>query len=251
MSTLSQGVNRALPPRYVEGAAVAFSTVNIVLVGTAAVASAVRDTTDTVDIRWTGTLSANITVAGAGGLDAGVEAASTWYAIHVIAGSALPVAALLSLSATAPVLPAGYTHFRRVGWVRNDAGSAFVIFYQRGSDRERIVYYDASVFALVSGGAVVFTPVSLAVSMPPTSQRVTLFTGYIQATAGNFFSLRPTGSASGGPPYGGSTGVVTAAGGLKTEQLHMPTSAAQSIDYINAAAGGLLNIAVAAWWDDL
>lgn len=82
--------------------------------------------------------TANITVAGAGGLDAGAPAANTWYALHVICNaSGGLVSALLSLSATAPALPAGYTSFRRVSWVRTTAVAAIVQKAQRTGDTVR------------------------------------------------------------------------------------------------------------------
>lgn len=61
--------------------------------------------------------------AGANGLDVGAansQAASTWYSVWVIWNGAT-TAGLLSLSATAPTLPGGYTHAARVGWVKTDA----------------------------------------------------------------------------------------------------------------------------------
>ncbi|WP_273819520.1 phage tail protein [Pseudomonas asplenii] len=66
-------------------------------------------------------LSINSAVIGVNGLDSGALAASNWYSVWVIWSSASGVAGLLSLSATAPTLPSGYTHKARVGWVRTDA----------------------------------------------------------------------------------------------------------------------------------
>lgn len=59
---------------------------------------------------------------GANGLDSGLLAALSWYSVWVIwNGSA--AAGLLSLSATTPKMPSGYTHKARVGWVRTDASA--------------------------------------------------------------------------------------------------------------------------------
>jgi len=76
-------------------------------------------------------LTVNIAALGANGRDAGSEAANTWYSIWVIRGTS-GTAGLLSTSATSPTMPAGYTKKRRVGWVRNDAASSFLKFYQIG-----------------------------------------------------------------------------------------------------------------------
>jgi hypothetical protein len=69
-------------------------------------------------------LTINIATSGANGLDTGSEASSTWYYPYVIYNPATATTAgLLSLSATSPTLPNGYTYFRRVGAVRNNGSS--------------------------------------------------------------------------------------------------------------------------------
>lgn len=84
-------------------------------------------------------LTTSITSSGANGLDTGSEASSTWYAIHVITNATGSlVAGLLSVSASAPTLPTGYTKFRRVGWVRNNGSSNFVAFERIGDQ----IYYN-------------------------------------------------------------------------------------------------------------
>ena len=66
-------------------------------------------------------LSINAAAAGVNGLDTGALAASTWYAVHVIYNPTTQAAAgVLSLSATVPTLPAGYTMSARCGWIRTD-----------------------------------------------------------------------------------------------------------------------------------
>jgi len=63
-------------------------------------------------------------VSGAGGLDTGTVAVSTWYAVHAAYNPTTDdLAGLLSLSATAPTLPDGYTYAARLGWVRADASA--------------------------------------------------------------------------------------------------------------------------------
>lgn len=68
--------------------------------------------------------SVSLTVAGsssgANGLDTGALAITTWYSVWVI-WNGTDTSGLLSLSATAPTLPNGYTHKTRVGWIRTDA----------------------------------------------------------------------------------------------------------------------------------
>ncbi len=71
---------------------------------------------------------------GANGLDAGALAASTWYHAFVV-GTADGTAALLaSTSASAPVLPVGYTLKRRIGSFRTD-GSGHILPFAQNGDR--------------------------------------------------------------------------------------------------------------------
>lgn len=84
-------------------------------------------------------VSPNMGSSGAGGLDTGAEANSTWYSIWVIYNPATnTVSSLFSTSATAPTMPSGYTFKMRVGWVRNDGSSNFLRFKQFG---RRVNYF--------------------------------------------------------------------------------------------------------------
>src|SRR4030095_5740620 len=58
-------------------------------------------------------LTVNTATVGANGLDTGVLAATTWYSLWVI-WNGTTTSGLISLSATAPTMPGGYTHKARV-----------------------------------------------------------------------------------------------------------------------------------------
>lgn len=64
-------------------------------------------------------IAPSLASSGVNGLDTGASTASTWYSVWVI-WNGTTTAGLLSLSATAPTMPSGYTHKARVGWVRTD-----------------------------------------------------------------------------------------------------------------------------------
>lgn len=107
------------------------------------------------------------------GLDVGIAANDTWYAVYVIADSlgVNPTSGLFSLSATAPTLPLGYDLFRRVGWVRN-LTAAFATYMIDGTQSRRQISYttENSAFVLLSAGAATtYTAVSASSAMPPTS----------------------------------------------------------------------------------
>lgn len=116
------------------------------------------------------------TVVGANGLDSGTLAANQKYAVHAITNdTGLLVGGLLSLSATAPTLPAGYTKFRRIGWIFIGAGPSKLIiqFFQQG-DWWWFVDPVQFSFAAING------TLSFATAVPPTS-RLAAFTSLIQS----------------------------------------------------------------------
>lgn len=195
--------NLPLPDGYVSGARITYATAATVTIGTTGQKSAARDSTDVENIRWTGTLTANLAASGAGGLDTGSEAADTWYAVHVIGGGGNPAAALLSTSATAPTLPGTYTIFRRVGWIRNDAASNLYEFVQWGGGADRQYHWResaATVQVLTAGTATTFTDVSLAGFVPPTSTRAYLNVRHQASGTDDHVKIRPDGSAEADPP---------------------------------------------------
>jgi hypothetical protein len=70
-------------------------------------------------------LTINCATTGANGLDTGSLAADTWYYVWAIADTTnLVTAGLMSLSATAPTLPSGYTKKRLIGYRKTNSGGA-------------------------------------------------------------------------------------------------------------------------------
>lgn len=136
--------------------------------------------------------SVNLTIAGtsvgANGLDAGALAVSTWYSVWVISNG-VTTAGLLSLSATAPTLPSGYTFAARIGWIRTDstANKYPLSFIQRG----RRVQYKT-----IAGSNVTVFPV--AVSGVATFPAAVSTTSFIPSTAGKIsITLQENGSVTG------------------------------------------------------
>lgn len=104
----------------------------------------------------------DITVSGAGGLDTGSEASSTWYYVWLIYNGST-VAALLSLSSTAPTMPSGYTYKSLVGCVYNNASSNFRRFVQRDNRIQSNEVWTA----LAAGTASSLTAIDLSTFVPP------------------------------------------------------------------------------------
>lgn len=211
-------------------------------IGTTGEESVLPDSTNTSVISFAGTLAADITVSGAGGLDTGSEAASTWYAVHVIADSSATnsPAALLSTSATAPTLPGGYDLFRRVGWVRNDASSDFVPFYQAGTGLNRQVFYTDFVAnrQVLSGGAAVgFASVDASAVLPPTAVVAYMETRENGSAALFLARVAPT--------------VLMGISAGNEFVAFMPVTAAQAFAYGHLAAGGSTYIWILGYVEEL
>lgn len=82
----------------------------------------------------TKTLSAWAAGTGAGSLDTGTIAATTWYHVHLISSAdGATVDVLLSLSATAPTMPSGYTGRRRIGSIKTNISAQITTFVQAGN----------------------------------------------------------------------------------------------------------------------
>ena len=135
-----------------------------------------RATVATVSISWTtlfiegiksegysGTV--DITASGAGGLDTGAEAVSTWYYIWAIQGES-GVSCLLSASHTDPTMPTGYTKKKLISAVYNDGAGDFRVFYQEGN----YINYGAYLMFLNAGTAGATTEVDSSAYFPENTR---------------------------------------------------------------------------------
>lgn len=204
-------------------------------------------------------VSADITIlGGANGLDAGVEAVSTWYRVFVITNNdGTLVAGLLSTSA-APSLPVGYTKYARVGWVRNDAAGNFIAFHQIG---ERVLYYDR-ILNVQTWTSTISLTVSFASFIPPGILQ-TYFDASVGASATSTGGQTPSASIAQriDATHGPYSTVVSCAdfdavsGSLATgsqSSAFIEVSATQTLDLsisINAANGGSAQIYVVGYID--
>jgi hypothetical protein len=165
--------------------------------------------TSTVDIDATGlnvggyylasiNLTADITASGANGLDTGLEAISTWYSVWVIYNPATRTqASLLSLSATAPTMPTGYTIKRRVGWARNDADGNITIIDSINklyTDRGDPSAVDYVIGDLIEDEA--FHDLDLSALIPPSAISVELSIVYTASAVNKDFIFRKNGNSN-------------------------------------------------------
>lgn len=128
--------------------------------------------------------SASLAASGAGGLDTGAEAASTWYNVFVIYNPAtLTTAVLLSLSSTSPVMPVGFTYKIRVGAIRNDGSSNLWRTLQVERKAQIVIGTNPTTLPIIASGNVGSTTVPTWVAqatgnfVPPTASEITLVIG--------------------------------------------------------------------------
>jgi len=233
---------RRYPPGHVDGLVISNNGTNPLFQVDIAVGSA-RDVDNLGDIEITGTLTADITVSGANGLDTGSEAASTWYSVWVIRRSDTgATAALLSTSSTAPTMPANYNLKRRVGWVRNSSASDFFSFKMIDLGRLRRYTYDHTLAALAvlsAGTDSTFTDVDCSSRMPPTA-RIAVF-NVITGNRGVDMKAKDQTSFDG-------LGTTSSS----SSQREMRVDPDRIIQYKNTAGGGSgTNISLVSYFDRL
>ena len=120
---------------FIQGLRLSWVSVTQVTIG----AGRCADSTGRQLVRNASALTVDITASGAGGIDTGSEANSTWYAVYLIAGPT-GIAGLLSTSATTPTKPAGYPFARRVGWIYNHTND-IMNFKQTGNSNLRRIFW--------------------------------------------------------------------------------------------------------------
>lgn len=133
----------------------------------------------------------DITASGANGLDTGSEAGTAWYHIWAIAKTDGTNASLLSLSATAPTMPSGYTLKTYLGAVFNNASSNFLSMKQTNKSVAREISN-----ALSAGTATASTAVDLTTFIPSTAKKVRGNASHSIASM-RWFIISPTNSNTG------------------------------------------------------
>jgi hypothetical protein len=214
----------------------------------------VRDSTDTIDLVVGDALVVNSAVNGANGLDTGTFAKASWYYTYIIGDSRgyMPVAGMISLSASAPTMPFGYDSFRLIDANKTASGSAvFASFINMGTSNTRTKYLDVAV-AVVSGGTQTgsFAALDCSAALPPfTNVECMAKVSFTAATAGDFVEFRPTGSsATTGTTQYVLSGIVAAQPQIaQMNLLSGLASGLAKIDYENSAASGATTVAIGAF----
>jgi hypothetical protein len=261
----------SLPHLYISGmqCSVASTTIMAIAPG------ACRDSTNNIDIEvgfpnlqgntfpvvqfqnYQPALLVSSAVNGINGLDTGTIAASTQYAIFIIADSRgyNPTGGLLSLTSNAyPTLPLGYDSYRLIGFIETDGSSHFVYATHKPQNMAgSLTFYNQPATSVLSGGtATTFTAIDLTTnSAVPTTTLpnviVWLLVVFIPAAAGDVVEFRPTGSTA-------TSNVVTitgiTAGVAQSQYVEVIAGVGSSkpeIDYLVTSSSDSVSVSVAAW----
>ncbi|WP_190234339.1 hypothetical protein [Mesorhizobium sp. M4A.F.Ca.ET.050.02.1.1] len=181
-------------------------------------------------------VTAALNASGANGLDTGAEAASTWYYAWVI-WNGTTTAALISMSATAPTMPGGYTHKLMVGAIRNDGSSNLWRTLQYGRECRIVIGTNPAASVLIASGTTgdpavgTYTDLDLSAFIPPLATKA-YFTVSNAVDTGAELILSPSASYGGGasstnPSY--ACFIVASAAINGSLQMYVPLETAQHV----------------------
>lgn len=201
----------------------------------------------------------SLSASGANGLDTGISVASTWYSVWVI-WNGTTTAGLLSLSATSPTMPSGYTHKARVAWIRSDStANKYPLSYTQFGRRARYKLAAGSnltAFPILSSGTQGSTPSTWATIatgnfVPQTASAISvLATATLQnsnniAVAPSTAHVSTSGAANSAPlaiyQPTASAGGATAAGDIVLESTNI---------YVIANQFSGSSLVLCAGWED-
>lgn len=209
----------------------------------------IMDSTGVYQIEVDSVLSPDITDDGLNGLDTGTVAASTVYAVHLVADPVTQqaVGAMFSLSATAPLLPFGYSVFALIGYVVTDATSDILLgYWTAGNSGRRTFMYDAPIATAITAGAdTSYTAVTLT-TFVPAQINTPVYIAYdmTPAAASRIMSLTPF--AGTGDAFSATSQVTAVHVTGNAYVLSTLDSGAPKIKYKWSAGGGdavALNVA--------
>jgi len=198
------------------------------------------------------TTSAWAVGTGNGALDTGAIANNTWYHVHLIErtdGTLRDV--LVSLSATAPTMPSGYTYARRIGSLRTNGSAQWTKFVQDGD----LFHWDAPVLDVSSsnpGSGAVTRTLSV-----PTGVNVEAF-GHVQTydsgtpnivTLLSDLAISDIAPAVNGASLGQSNTQVTAVAVMAPWRVRTNTSAQIRSRISASGSGTTLLISTHGWYD--
>lgn len=159
------------------------------------------DSTSTFNMTVDSSITVNAQAHGVNGLDQGALANNTLYHIHLISSSlnSIKMAAILSTSASSPLMPAGYDLNKIVGFVATDGSGNFIKFYSVGKGTARKYYYDTIINVVNASTASGVNDVTLQSCVPAINNTLIMLNPSITPSGGsgnNYLQFLAPGSFS-------------------------------------------------------
>lgn len=134
-----------------------------------------RDSNSVYDMYLTVPVIIDATTIGLNGIDSGVLLANRVYYVLLVSDpvSGQPSGAMVSLSATAPVMPFGYSAFRVIGFMATNVSVNFIKCYVSGSQNARMLTYDApQATSVIAGISATYAPIVLTSLVPSNADNI-------------------------------------------------------------------------------
>lgn len=197
-----------------------------------------------------GTVTINTAVNGAGGLDIGSMANSTFYAVYAIGDSfgIEPGSACISANLVSPLLPAGYDMSFRIGFIKSSGAAAILAFRQDGCGLDRWMWYDAAIATgVTAGSSATYAAVDCSASLPVATPTMVNFLCVFSPTGTNDKLVLVPGTSTATAGYATLSGTGAAVTGNLICPTDSPTT--DAVDY--KVTGASTAISVAAYLDQL
>jgi len=193
------------------------------------------------------------TFNGAGGLDTGTIADSSFYAVYAIGDSynINPGSIVLSLNVTVPQLPMGYNVARRIGYILTDVSGNILKFWQYGNADTRDMWYDVGIAAPTTSGSTTYAPISLIASVPIMATEVFMKVAYTANSATDIASFIPYGSSASAGIQVFGYGVAAEQQGMLTILTEVNATPAPAFQYKTTSASDTLVLTTAGYRDYL
>lgn len=198
----------------------------------------------------TGTVTINTAANGVAGLDTGSMANNTFYAVYAISDSfqVNPGSACISANLSAPLMPAGYDMYFRIGFIKSDGSAAILPFRQDGCGLDRWMWYDAPIATgVTAGSSATYAAVDCSASLPAATPTMVNFYCVFSPTGTNDKLVLVPGTSTSTLGYATLSGT----GAAVTGNLVCPTDSpvTDAVDY--KVTGTATAINVAAYLDQL
>jgi hypothetical protein len=201
----------------------------------------ILDSTGVYQLVSDAVLSPSIVVSGLNGLDTGTVAASTLYAVYLVADPVTQqdMGAVFSLSMTAPLMPFGYSAFAKIGYVVTDGTSDILLGYWTGGNTSRRTFmYDAPIATPITAGAATTDTAVVLTNLVPAVENTPVWVKFAMtpAAASRTLTLKTFGAV--GDMYQATSQVTSVVLRDTAYVLSALSSGAPNIEYLWSAGGG-------------